>query len=140
MKNKIKPFFRSINCFHSGGKKVRKAKKQRVSTFNVICVTLLASQTAAPAKAARRSIFVGVHQEASSEAALCQSPDDDDVSLDVSGAPTNVADQCRRRRQPRSFSPSPPLETVQEFLKETVRAVPEESIFGPVDEKKDGKI
>jgi hypothetical protein len=108
MKNKIKPFFRSINCFHSGGKKVRKAKKQRVSTFNVICVTLLASQTAAPAKAARRSIFVGVHQEASSEAALCQSPDDDDVSLDVSGAPTNVADQAVGAAANLDPSPPPP--------------------------------
>ncbi|CCX05278.1 Protein of unknown function [Pyronema omphalodes CBS 100304] len=44
MKDEIKSFFRSFNCFRPGGKKLRKKSKQRASTFNVILVTLLASQ------------------------------------------------------------------------------------------------
>jgi hypothetical protein len=89
----------------------------------------------APAEAARRSIFVGLQKEADSQAALCQPPDDDDdvVSFASSGSPANAPDDVVAAAAP-APSPSPPLETVQEFLRATVRAMPEESIFGPSDE------
>jgi hypothetical protein len=135
MKEKIKGVFRSLNCFRPGGKTLGKKVTKRASTFNVISVTLVASQTAAPAEAARRSIFVGLQKEADSQAALCQPPDDDDdvVSFASSGSPANAPDDVVAAAAP-APSPSPPLETVQEFLRSTVRAMPEESIFGPSDE------
>ncbi|KAI5790759.1 hypothetical protein FPQ18DRAFT_305993 [Pyronema domesticum] len=135
MKEKIKEFFRSLNCFRPSGKKLGKKVAKRASTFNVISVTLLASQTAAPAEAARRSMFVGLQKEADSQAALCRPPDDDDdvVSLASSGSPVNAPDDVVAAAEPAPSS-SPPLETVQEFLRATVRAVPEEPIFGPSDE------
>lgn len=107
MKNKIKEFFRSINCLRPGGK-TRKAKKQRVPTFNVISVILLASQTAAPAEVARRSMFVGVHQKSGSGAALCQPPNDDDdgvVLLSSSGAPANFPEDVVAATEPATSQP-----------------------------------
>ncbi|KAI5790757.1 hypothetical protein FPQ18DRAFT_402708 [Pyronema domesticum] len=57
------------------------SKSKRASTFNVISVTLMAGQTAASAKAARRSMFINLNHEADSDAALCQpEQDNDDVA------------------------------------------------------------
>ncbi|KAI5820145.1 hypothetical protein BZA77DRAFT_289879 [Pyronema omphalodes] len=71
MKEKIKKLFQSLNCLRGRRNKSKsdknnkgKAKSKqpipaRAETFNVISVTLRQSQTAAPAEAARKSVFGG---------------------------------------------------------------------------------
>jgi hypothetical protein len=139
MKNKIKEFFRSLNCFRPGGKKFGEVRKQRVSTFNVISVTLLDSQTAAPAEAARRSMFVNLRNEADSEVALCQPQDYDDDVVSVAPhcedflASSSPADEDSLPASPAAAASSAtsaldsalfcPCE-MMEMTGETIRAVP----------------
>jgi hypothetical protein len=108
MKKELKPFFSSPNCFRHSGKKLCKARKQRASTFNVISVTLLASQTAAAAEVARRSMFVSFQHEADSEAALCQLEQYND-DLTVSLSPDREDPEVVHAAPTAANTPLPPI-------------------------------
>lgn len=91
-------------------------------------MTLLASQTAAPAEAARRSVFVSFQHEANSEAALCQPEqcDDDVVSLSPDRENPEVVPAAPAFENAPSipdFALFPPREMVEMFGA-TIRTVP----------------